>query len=422
MAEDSPVQGLCEETTCSICLEYFRDPVIIDCGHIFCQACLTEYCGKFGTDASCPHCRETVQQKNFRPNLQLASIVEIAKKFSLHRLKGAETSGPVCERHQEPLKLFCQDDQTPICVVCDKAKEHRGHTVIPKEEAFEEYKVKSQAYLEFLKEEREEIWSSQQSLEAEGQTLLEQTERERQKIMAEFKQMHQFLEAQERHLLAKLRDLDDHIKDKRNAHIDKLSAEISAVDLLIKEMEEKQKQPANEFLQGLGNILQRCNKEKFVNPGGFPLELKQQIENVSKTHPFLETTMNEFKEAVLAGPEAEKAKFTVSGTCTIPTLILSANYSPNLCSFATGQQYPSWSNLYQNLSQFSCWSYVMGAERINSGTCSWDEYVQFQVTLLGEGENACMMEKMLVHGVCAGMFMAASPKHGFSGSLAAGSM
>ncbi|XP_015284051.1 PREDICTED: tripartite motif-containing protein 15-like, partial [Gekko japonicus] len=75
------------------------------------------------------------------------------------------------------------------------------------------------------------------------------TERERQKIKAEFKQLHQFLEAQERHLLAKLKDLDDRIEVKWNAHIDKLSAEISAVDLLIKEMEEKQKQPANEFLQ-----------------------------------------------------------------------------------------------------------------------------------------------------------------------------
>nr|XP_056701044.1 zinc finger protein RFP-like [Euleptes europaea] len=378
MAEESPVQGLCEETTCSICLEYFKDPVIIDCGHIYCHACLTEYCGKFGTDASCPQCRETVQQKSFRPNRQLASIVELAKKFSLQlpseiqsssRIGGAEAPGQVCARHQEPLKLFCEDDQAPICVVCDKSKEHRGHKVIPKEEAFEEYKGKVQDYLDFLKEEREAIRSSQQNGEVEGQILLELTEGERQKITAEFKQLHQFLEDQEHHVLAKLKDLEDLIKDKRKAHIDKLCEEISAVDLLIKEMEEKQKQPASEFLQDLRNVLQRCNKGKFVNPVAFSPELKQEIENFFKMHPFLDTTMKEFKDTVNAGPEAKKANVTDCGTCTIPTLVLSAN---NLWSSSGySQQHSSFSNFHQNPNLLSCWSYIMGVERINSGKCSW---------------------------------------------------
>ncbi|XP_077187158.1 zinc finger protein RFP-like isoform X2 [Paroedura picta] len=355
MAESSPVLGLCEETTCPVCLEYFKDPVTIECGHNFCQACLTQCFQKSGPVASCPQCREAVRQKNFRPNRQLASIVEIAKKFSLPRTKGAEALGPVCERHQEPLKLFCQDDHTLICVVCDKAKEHRGHKVIPKEEAMEEYKVKVQAHLEILKEEREAIWSSQQNGEAEGQTLLEQTQRERQNIMAEFKQLHQFLEKLEHNMLAKLQGLDDQIKDEWNTHIIKLTQEISAVDLLIKEIEEKQKQPASEFLQDLRNILQRSQKEKFVNPIAFSLGLKQQIEKFSKIRCFLDTTMNEFKD-----------NSTDSRTCTLPTLVLAANCSPAIRRVGSG-----WNNYCQNPNQFSCWSYIMGVERINSGSFSW---------------------------------------------------
>lgn len=141
MAGKNPIEDFCDETTCSVCLESFKDPVIIDCGHIFCQACISQCCEKLNTEAACPQCREPVQQRNFRPNRQLASIVKIAQKFSLRVAK--ETEGPerVCERHQEPLKLFCKDDQDPICVVCDKSKEHKTHNVIPKEEAFEEYKV-----------------------------------------------------------------------------------------------------------------------------------------------------------------------------------------------------------------------------------------------------------------------------------------
>uniref|UniRef100_A0A670HUS3 Zinc finger protein RFP-like n=1 Tax=Podarcis muralis TaxID=64176 RepID=A0A670HUS3_PODMU len=245
MADEGPVQNLCEETTCSICREYFTDPVIIDCGHIFCQSCITEAWGNSDQDASCPQCREPCQQRNVRPNRQLASIVEIVKKFSLQMARGVEALGKVCERHQEPLKLFCKDDQAPICVVCDKSKEHRDHKVIPKEEAFEDkHQLPCQsACAHGIK------GTSKCLCLAMTLSLQKQTDMERQKIMADFQQSHQFLEEQERLLLAQLKELDNEIKSCEDQHIAKLSEEMSSIDDLIKELEEKQKQPATEFLQ-----------------------------------------------------------------------------------------------------------------------------------------------------------------------------
>ncbi|XP_032997525.1 zinc finger protein RFP-like isoform X2 [Lacerta agilis] len=257
MAGEGPVQSLCEETTCSICLEYFTDPVTMDCGHNFCKICITQAWGKSDPDASCPQCREPCQPRNFRPNRQLASIVEIVKKFSLQVPKGADAVVRFCERHQEPLKLFCEDDQAPICVVCDKSKEHREHKVIPKEEAFEEYQGKILRHLEFLNKQREEILSSQLKGETAGQNLLKQTDMERQKIVADFKQLHQFLEEQERLLLAQLKELDDGIKNCRNQYIAKLCEEMASLDKLIRQLEEKQKQPVTEFLQNMRSILER---------------------------------------------------------------------------------------------------------------------------------------------------------------------
>ncbi|XP_039374811.1 zinc finger protein RFP-like [Mauremys reevesii] len=46
----------------------------------------------------------------------------------------------MCEKHNEDLKVFCQEDQTPICVVCHLSRDHREHTVVPIEEAAEDYK------------------------------------------------------------------------------------------------------------------------------------------------------------------------------------------------------------------------------------------------------------------------------------------
>uniref|UniRef100_A0A670HQ07 RING-type domain-containing protein n=1 Tax=Podarcis muralis TaxID=64176 RepID=A0A670HQ07_PODMU len=35
------IQNLRDESTCSICLDYFKDPVTIpECGHNFCRSCL----------------------------------------------------------------------------------------------------------------------------------------------------------------------------------------------------------------------------------------------------------------------------------------------------------------------------------------------------------------------------------------------
>uniref|UniRef100_A0A3B3Y1G0 B box-type domain-containing protein n=1 Tax=Poecilia mexicana TaxID=48701 RepID=A0A3B3Y1G0_9TELE len=47
----------------------------------------------------------------------------------------------MCEEHEEKLKLYCEDDQLPICLVCGMSRDHKTHNVIPITEAFENYRV-----------------------------------------------------------------------------------------------------------------------------------------------------------------------------------------------------------------------------------------------------------------------------------------
>uniref|UniRef100_A0A8C0GCE0 Uncharacterized protein n=1 Tax=Chelonoidis abingdonii TaxID=106734 RepID=A0A8C0GCE0_CHEAB len=133
-ADSTLLQG---EATCPMCLEYFKDPVTIDCGHNFCPACITQCWERPDTDVFCPQCRETVQQRNLRPNRWLANVVEIVKQLSLQATK-ATGEERVCGEHQETLKLFCEEDQTSVCVVCHLSQDHRAHRVIPIKEAAQE--------------------------------------------------------------------------------------------------------------------------------------------------------------------------------------------------------------------------------------------------------------------------------------------
>ncbi|KAL7986435.1 hypothetical protein Chor_011601 [Crotalus horridus] len=137
MAAAAPLPDFLEEATCSICLEYFQDPVLIpECGHNFCRGCLTRSWGTSESEASCPQCRQTFAPRNVLPNRQLARLVEVARRCGSPWSKDGES---FCPKHREPLKLFCKDHETLICLVCDRSKEHRGHLVIPAEEAFQEY-------------------------------------------------------------------------------------------------------------------------------------------------------------------------------------------------------------------------------------------------------------------------------------------
>lgn len=63
-----------EEATCAICLDLFRSPVMLDCGHNFCQACIGLCWARSAGAPSCPQCRQALPSRSLRPNRQLGNI------------------------------------------------------------------------------------------------------------------------------------------------------------------------------------------------------------------------------------------------------------------------------------------------------------------------------------------------------------
>ncbi|XP_078251735.1 zinc-binding protein A33-like [Rhinoraja longicauda] len=136
-----------EDVVCPICLDFFTDPVSLECGHNFCRSCITQSWDREGRN-SCPECREEFADRSLRVNRALVSITEKARTLSPKT--ESKQSKLHCEEHQEELKLFCETDKQLICLICRDAREHREHLFMPIKEAVEIFKEKIKTSLETL--------------------------------------------------------------------------------------------------------------------------------------------------------------------------------------------------------------------------------------------------------------------------------
>lgn len=113
---------------CAICLERFRIPVTIPCGHTFCQKCITTHWdtkSKAAIGPQCPICSEKFDTRpNLKRNVSLSVLTEATNttgptcRESLMRGSEGLRAMLLCDRHKKPLVYYCKQDKMAVCCEC----------------------------------------------------------------------------------------------------------------------------------------------------------------------------------------------------------------------------------------------------------------------------------------------------------------
>ncbi|XP_078422374.1 nuclear factor 7, ovary-like [Cetorhinus maximus] len=240
MAFREQVQNLTEETICSICLDFFTDPVSLECGHNFCRSCITQ-CWEKKEKNSCPECREEFPERNLRVNRALANVAEKVRKLMLDPKE--KESKLHCEEHQEELKLFCETDKKLICVTCVVSREHKSHNFLPIKEAVEIYKGQLKSSLDSLTQKKSAVLETEQKQKRKISEVREQSSSLQTHITSEFTKMHQILTEKEQRLLRDLREEEERILERMEKNLRAIEENLNSIEeklsKLQKQMEQK---------------------------------------------------------------------------------------------------------------------------------------------------------------------------------------
>ncbi|XP_055486380.1 E3 ubiquitin-protein ligase TRIM39-like [Leucoraja erinacea] len=236
MAAKDPVESLTEEAVCPICLDFFTDPVSLECGHYFCRSCITLSWVREGRNP-CPECREEFTDRTLRVSRALARLSEKARTLSLNRTE--KESKLQCEKHQEELKLFCETDKKLICVICAAGREHKSHRFMPVDEAVEIYKEQVKSAFESLSEKESDIQEMEQEQKESISGVQEESHSLQSQVTSQFAELHHILTEKEQRLLGDIREEEAKIVKTMEKNLQEIQENLNSIQEELSKLQEQ---------------------------------------------------------------------------------------------------------------------------------------------------------------------------------------
>ncbi|XP_036003496.1 tripartite motif-containing protein 35-like [Fundulus heteroclitus] len=264
--------------TCPVCCDIFTDPVVLLCGHSFCQHCLQEWWRK-SKQRTCPVCKEIFPMTRPPRNLALRNLSDSLRQ---ERSRSAGGSKELCSLHGEKFKLFCQNDKQPICLICRDAKAHKKHDCVPINEAAEEYRAQAQLNLKKMTSKRKSFKKKKEKWDAIARQIQIQAQQTEKTIRAEFQKRYRLLRAEEAGRINACRKEAKLKSGPVNLKLVNLTAEISELVKKTKTLEDEMKTDDLSFMLNVRTTLQGFlyKEQETQTPTGILMDEAKHISNL----------------------------------------------------------------------------------------------------------------------------------------------
>ena len=226
MAEEG-LKRVEEQLNCSICLDTYTDPKILQCFHVFCRQCLVplgvrDQQGQLSL--TCPTCRQATPiparevaglQSAFHINNLLEILEDSARKLE-NSPTTPERATPTdlnpgnkashCFVHEnKELELYCETCGELICLKCvTKSGKHHGHDYEELNVAFEKYKKEITSSLEPMEKKVTIIKKTLALIEQCRGEISDQQSAIEDNIHVTFRQLREVLTVRETELIGQL--------------------------------------------------------------------------------------------------------------------------------------------------------------------------------------------------------------------------
>ncbi|XP_062904117.1 zinc-binding protein A33-like [Mobula hypostoma] len=353
MASKRQVESFTEEVICPICLDFFTEPVTLECGHNYCRSCITQ-CWERQQRNSCPECREKIADRTLKVNRALANLSEKARKLNLNPKE--KESKLYCEEHEEELKLFCETDKTLICVICVTAREHKSHNFIPVKEAVQVYKDWVKSSFDSLTKSKADFEEMEQQQKEKISGVRKQSHILQSHVTSQFAELHQILTEKEQRILRDLREEEERILNPMEKNLREIQKNLNSIQEDISRLQEQMDQKENViFLKEETHQKRRISdniQEFSVTDGFLPVE---KFDHLYLLNSALRETLDDIN----------RVSVTLDVETVNPRLEVSEDRK-SVRRTGTRRKLPDTGK------RFTYWPCVLGSEGFTSGRHYWE--------------------------------------------------
>ncbi|XP_026780563.3 tripartite motif containing 35-28 [Pangasianodon hypophthalmus] len=341
------------DLSCPVCRDLFRDPVLLSCGHSFCEECL-ENSWKNKNTKLCPVCRKNCDGETPIPNRALKNTTESFQKEKGWRITGAPQV--ICGLHHRDLQLYCIHDEEPICAECVAL--HSGHDVKPIDHGVQYCQELLELKVKILADKLESFKKLKKRCNETVNYIRSQSEEAEKQIRQEFERLHQILKEEEASRIVALKKEEEQKTKMLKEKIESISRDITTLTELIQSLRREMTAEDLVVLQNYQSLKQRAQwtdeSQKF--PHGVLINVALHVGALD--YKVWESMRSQVKcFPVLMDPNSSS-----------PWLSMSPSY-------ASVKESTERQSVPDNPERFDPCVFVLGSEGFMSGRHRWEVYV-----------------------------------------------